>query len=40
MESFNRHLKEEGRRHIPLPTFEELKPIIAEQIHFFNDEQI
>jgi putative transposase len=40
MENFFGHLKEEALRHIPIPTFEELEPIIAEYIHFFNQERI
>jgi putative transposase len=40
MENFFGHLKEEALRHIPTPTFEELKEIIEEYIHFFNHERI
>jgi putative transposase len=40
MENFFGHLKEEALRHLPTPTFEELKQIIDEYIHFFNHERI
>jgi transposase InsO family protein len=39
-ENFFSHLKEEYLRHLPLPTFEQAKQIIAEYIHFYNYERI
>ena len=36
MENFFDHLKEEALRHIPTSTFEELKEIIEEYIHFLT----
>jgi hypothetical protein len=40
MENFFGHLKEEALRQIQTPSFEELKQIIDEYIHFFNYERI
>jgi putative transposase len=40
MENFFGHLKEEALRPLKTPTFEELKEIIDEYIHFFNHERI
>jgi putative transposase len=40
MENFFGHLKEEAIRHLKTPTFEELKEIVDEYIHFFNYERI
>lgn len=39
-ENFFSHLKEEYLRHLPLPTLEQAKQIIAEYIHFYNYERI
>lgn len=40
MENFFGHLKEEALRQLKTPTFEELKEIVDEYIHFFNHERI
>lgn len=39
-ENFFSHLKEEYLRHLPLPTFEQAKQLVAEYIHFYNYERI
>jgi transposase InsO family protein len=39
-ENFFSHLKEEYLRHVPLSTFEQLKQLVAEYIHFYNYERI
>ena len=40
MESFFAHLKEELLRHIPPPSFEQAKELIADYIQFYNYERI
>lgn len=40
MENFFSHLKEEALRHIRNPSFDELKQIIDDYIHFYNYERI
>lgn len=40
MENFFGHLKEECLRQFSTPTFEQLKEIVEEYIHFFNHERI
>jgi len=40
MENFFGHLKEECLRQFSTPTFDELKEIVEEYIHFFNHERI
>jgi putative transposase len=40
MENFFSHLKEEGLRPYPMPSFEEARQIIDDYIHFYNYERI